>query len=91
MLAIWGLHPNGYKHTHITTATVKTCGKYVKEMRRRYGLTQEQLAAKAGVGLRFLRELEADKPTLRMDKVNTVLEMFGSELGVMPKNKTTEP
>lgn len=64
---------------------MKTCGNYVKEMRKQYGLTQEQLAAKSGVGLRFLRELEANKPTLRMDKVNMVLEMFGSQLGVVPK------
>lgn len=59
-------------------------------MRRQYGLTQDQLAAKAGVGLRFLRELEADKPTLRMDKVNTVLEMFGAKLGVVPMKKTDQ-
>ncbi|MBP5327888.1 MAG: helix-turn-helix domain-containing protein, partial [Bacteroidales bacterium] len=38
---------------------MKTCGNYVKDMRKQYGLTQEQLAAKSGVGLRFLRELEA--------------------------------
>ncbi|MBO4739390.1 MAG: helix-turn-helix transcriptional regulator [Bacteroidales bacterium] len=69
---------------------MKTCGKYVKEMRRQYGLTQEQLAMKAGVGLRFLRELESDKPTIRMDKVNMVLEMFGAELGVVSKNNITE-
>lgn len=60
-------------------------------MRKQHGLTQEELAAKAGVGLRFLRELEADKPTLRMDKVNLVLEMFGSELGVVAKERCTEP
>lgn len=66
---------------------MKTCGNFVKEMRRQYGLTQEQLAAKTGVGLRFMRELEADKPTLRMDKVNMVLEMFGAELGVVPFEK----
>lgn len=69
---------------------MKTCGQYVKEMRRQYGLTQEQLAAKSGVGLRFLRELELDKPTLRMDKVNMVLEMFGSELGVVSKDNANE-
>ena len=65
---------------------MKTCGNYVKDMRKQYGLTQEQLAAKSGVGLRFLRELEADKPTLRMDKVNMVLEMFGTQLGVVSKD-----
>ena len=66
---------------------MKTCGNYVKDMRKQYGLTQEQLAAKSGVGLRFLRELEADKPTLRMDKVNMVLEMFGTQLGVVSKDR----
>ena len=55
-----------------------------------YGLTQRQLAEKAGVGLRFLRELESDKPTLRMDKVNMVLEMFNAELGVVQKEKNVE-
>ena len=69
---------------------METCGKYDTEMRRQYAITQEQLAAKAGVGLRFLRELEADKPTLRMDKVNMVLEMFGSKLGVVAKDNTDE-
>ena len=69
---------------------MKTCGNYVKDMRKQYGLTQEQLAAKSGVGLRFLRELEADKPTLRMDKVNMVLEMFGTQLGVVSKEREIE-
>ena len=69
---------------------MKTCGNFVKEMRKQYGLTQEQLAAKSGVGLRFLRELEGDKPTLRMDKVNMVLEMFGAQLGVVSKDKEIE-
>lgn len=54
---------------------------YVKEKRRLYGLTQEDLSQKSGVGLRFVRELEQGKPTLRIDKVNQVLRLFGSELG----------
>jgi y4mF family transcriptional regulator len=69
---------------------MKRCSIFVKEMRRQYGLTQRQLAEKAGVGLRFLRELESDKPTLRMDKVNMVLEMFSAELGVVQKEKNVE-
>lgn len=69
---------------------MKRCSIFVKEMRRQYGLTQKQLAEKAGVGLRFLRELESDKPTLRMDKVNMVLEMFNAELGVVQKEKNVE-
>jgi y4mF family transcriptional regulator len=69
---------------------MKRCSIFVKEMRRQYGLTQRQLAEKAGVGLRFLLELESDKPTLRMDKVNMVLEMFNAELGVVQKEKNVE-
>jgi y4mF family transcriptional regulator len=49
-------------------------------LRKQYHLTQEDLAEKAGVGLRFVRDLEQGKPTLRMDKVNQILELFGMEL-----------
>lgn len=52
--------------------------KYVKEMRKQYGLTQIDLSEKSGVGLRFVRELEQAKTTLRLDKVNQVLALFGA-------------
>ena len=54
--------------------------QFVKQRRKLLGLTQEELAAKAGVGLRFIRDLEQGKITLRMDKVNQVLALFGHEL-----------
>lgn len=54
--------------------------EYVKQMRRQYALTQTNLAEKFGVGLRFVRELEQGKQTLRMDKVNEVQNLFGAEL-----------
>ena len=57
--------------------------QYVKSMRKRYNLTQEDLSMKSGVGLRFVRDLEQGKKTLRMDKVNQVLRLFNSELGVV--------
>lgn len=57
---------------------------YVKEMRKRFGLTQVDLAAKSGVGLRFVREMEQGKNTLRLDKVNQVLLLFGQEMGPVP-------
>lgn len=60
---------------------------FVKEMRKRFGLTQVDLAAKAGVGLRFIRELEQGKETLRIDKVNQVLALFGHEVGPVPLRK----
>lgn len=60
---------------------------FVKERRKELGLTQQGLADKAGVGLRFVRELERDKPSLQMDKVNQVLMLFGYELGPVPMNR----
>lgn len=58
--------------------------QFVKDKRKKIGLTQEELAAKAGVGLRFVRELERAKPTLRCDRVNQVLALFGMQLGPTP-------
>jgi y4mF family transcriptional regulator len=58
--------------------------QFVKERRKRLGLTQEDLSFKAGVGLRFVRDLEQGKETLIMDKVNQVLTLFGHELGPQP-------
>lgn len=54
--------------------------QFLKERRKMLGLTQEELAEKAGVGLRFIRDLEQGKETLRMDKVNQALALFGHEL-----------
>ena len=67
----------------ITMAEQSKLSEYVKAMRKEYGLTQEDLSAKSGVGLRFVRDLEQGKRTLRMDKVNCVLNLFGAELGVI--------
>jgi y4mF family transcriptional regulator len=54
---------------------------YVKEIRKKFNLTQIDLAEKSGVGLRFIRDLEQGKQTLRMDKINQVLNLFGKEVG----------
>ena len=59
-------------------------------MRRQYHLTQVELAEKSGVGLRFIRELEQGKPTLRLDKVDQILNLFGYEVGAVPMTKTDE-
>lgn len=56
---------------------------FVKEMRKQFGLTQVDLAEKSGVGLRFVRELEQGKTTLRLDKVNQVLALFGRQVGAV--------
>lgn len=53
--------------------------KFVRESRRSAGLTQEEFAMRSGLGLRFIRDLEQGKETVRMDKVNIALAMFGME------------
>ena len=70
---MWFLYPKRY-------FMQKKLVKFVKNRRKMLGLTQEELAEKAGVGLRFIRDLEQGKETLRMDKVNQVLALFGHEL-----------
>jgi y4mF family transcriptional regulator len=62
--------------------------QFIKARRAKSGLTQPELAAKAGVGLRFIRDLEQGKTTLRMDKVNQVLALFGHELA--PQRRAPE-
>ncbi|MGI5971950.1 MAG: type II toxin-antitoxin system Y4mF family antitoxin [Oscillospiraceae bacterium] len=52
---------------------------FIKESRRAAGLTQKEFAMRSGLGLRFIRELEQGKESVRMDKVNTALNMFGME------------
>lgn len=58
---------------------------FVKKQRKSVKLTQPELAEKAGVGLRFIRELEQGKQSLRLDKVNQVLQLFGYEVGPVLK------
>lgn len=57
--------------------------EYIRKRRKEEGLTQKQLAETAGVGLRFIRELEQGKQNLRTDKVNSVLKLFGKKLGTV--------
>ncbi len=64
--------------------------RFVKEKRKSVNLTQPELAEKAGVGLRFVRELEQGKESLRMDKVNQVLRLFGYEVGAVLAKKENE-
>lgn len=61
---------------------------FVKTQRKAAGLTQEQFAMRSGLGLRFVRELEQGKTTVRMDKVNVALAMFGME--AVPGRKEDE-
>jgi len=63
--------------------------EFIKEKRKQTNLTQQDLSEKAGVGLRFVREMEQGKTTLRLDKVNQVLRLFGHEMmpSVMNREK----
>ena len=65
----------------------KTLAAFLKEKRKKLNLTQPQLAQKAGVGLRFIREVEQGKTSMRVDKVNEVLKLFGYELGPVAINR----
>ena len=56
---------------------METIGEFVKRKRKEVGLTQAEFALRSGLGLRFVRELEQGKETVRLDKVNQALDMFG--------------
>ncbi|MDO8494781.1 MAG: type II toxin-antitoxin system Y4mF family antitoxin [Deltaproteobacteria bacterium] len=60
-------------------------GKKIKEIRRKTKLNQAEFAKRVGVGLRFVRDLEQGKPTVRLDKVNQVLEFLGYHLEIVRK------
>ena len=61
---------------------------FIKEKRKLANLTQPEISEKAGVGLRFIREMEQGKLTLRLDKVNQVLKLFGFELGPVERKRS---
>ena len=61
--------------------------EFVKMRRKKLGMTQVVLADRAGVGLRFLRELEQGKTNLRLDKVNQVLQMFSHVVGAIEEER----
>jgi y4mF family transcriptional regulator len=61
--------------------------KFFKEMRKKNSLTQQQLAQKAGVGLRFVRDVEQGKKTIRLDSLNAVLSLFGYRAGPVHQEK----
>ena len=72
------MHPKGYK---------MNIADFIKEKRKSVKLTQPELAEKAGVGLRFIRELEQGKQSLRLDKVNQILQLFGYEVGAVEQKR----
>ena len=64
--------------------------KFVRFKRKSLKMTQKEMSEKSGVGIRFVRELERGKQTLKMDKVNQVLDLFGYELGPIETTRNNE-
>ena len=61
--------------------------EFVKTRRKAVNLTQEEFADKTGVALTVIRKIEQGKTNLSMDKVNIVLQIFGSELAPVAISK----
>ncbi len=74
--------------SHLSYPKGGSLSAFVKAKRREQGWTQVQLADYAGVGLRFVRELEQGKPSLRLDKVNQVLDLFSACMGPVPIDRS---
>lgn len=74
---------------HARSGIAPMLSTQIKELRKKAGLTQSGMAKRTGVGLRFVRDLEQGKPTVRMDKVNQVLALFGCHVeGVKDRENT---
>ena len=71
------------------TNTLSGIATTLKELRAKANLTQEELARRSGVGLRFVREVEQGKATVRLDKVNQVLALFGYHLEAVKDRETS--
>ena len=64
----------------VTIRTPRQLGAALRAARKQLGLTQPQLALAAGVGVRFMVELEAGKPTLRLENILRVIDALGGEI-----------
>lgn len=84
-VALWGFLSNNFpiRKFFSKMASIRTpqqLGHAVRTARKHIGLTQPQLAMAAGVGVRFLVELEAGKPTLRLEQILRVVDALGGEV-----------
>jgi len=72
---------------------VENIRRFIRQERLKAGLTQVQAAQKAGVGLRFIRDLEQGKESVRADTLNKVLRLFGKRLGPadLPRHDNATP
>lgn len=83
VLFILDLYPKRYNMQEQLIAL----SEFVRQKRKLLRITQKEMSEKSGVGIRFIRELERGKETLKMDKVNQVLDLFGFELGPIESTK----
>ena len=74
----------------MATSFEQDIGAFVRERRKASNLSQRELGELAGVGTRFVSELERDKPTVRLNTVNKVLAVFGKTLGIVDAPKKDE-
>jgi y4mF family transcriptional regulator len=72
-----------------TQNTLSGIATTLKELRAKAGLTQQELARRSGVGLRFVREVEQGKQTVRLDKVDQALALFGYHLEAVKDHETS--
>lgn len=70
-------------------ANVKTLGSLIRNNRKLQGLTQEQLAAASGIGVRFIRELEQGKESCQIGKALQVLKMLGLNVFVITRENNS--
>ena len=68
----------------------KSLSNFIKEKRKILRITQRDLADRAGVGLRFIRDMEQGKKSLQLNKVNEVLALFGHEMGPVPLDRESD-
>lgn len=59
--------------------TATELGQWIRKQRKAQRLTQLELAATAGVGIRFIRELEQGKESCHLGKTLAVIQMLGAE------------
>lgn len=82
--------PRNTKGSTTKTPERGTIGRFVRLRRTANGMTLRDLAELAGIGMRALWELENDKPTIRLDTVNAVLQVFGKRVGVVDAQREVE-
>ena len=84
---IYACHTSKYTPSSI----MEHFGTEIQQLRKRAGLTQVEFAQRVGVGLRFIRDLEQGKPSVRLDKVNQVLKFLGHHLEIVSNHERRPP